>query len=249
MTQQSNANIQGLNVGKARKREGYYICPVTFTENKLPFTVTFEDATIVEHREKSNTIIIKCKGMVRFMDNLNEAIMDIVRENSGSWFNTKLDDDLIDEYYISTLQYDKKKGETIRMKVNNIDEIEENYKDSKVLLSMTLKYVKFYKQKFFPEFQVDSIEHIENSQPIFIDDSDDEFIDDEEDLPLPSFEEIQQIKNDCLKSLYTQRTHLEETFANIAIQMTKNSDNIDNLENCKDVSTIMKLCEEYQITI
>jgi hypothetical protein len=116
----SSSNIDYLTIQKAKKKEGFYLCPIGCNGIKTPFVITFNKAKLLNLRETSSTVIIKCKNMSKYMDELNEKIIDTVHNNSGAWFNSSIDDELIEEYYISTLQYDKKKGETLRLKIKNM---------------------------------------------------------------------------------------------------------------------------------
>lgn len=246
--------VTDIQIGKAKKREGFYICPVTCASSKTPFTICFKNASLMELKETSHTVVMKCKSMTRYMDALNDMVIDVVRENSASWFNTRIDDDLIDEYYISTLQYNKKRGETIRLKIKNIEDIEEQMHDGKVNMVVCLKYIKFYKQKFFPEFELQMIESVNdktgNSNALeFLDDvSDDDalYTSDDEEIPVPSCEEIEAMKSECVAKLYGMKDNLEEDYTSIAEKLTKVADAIHNLEICTDLTTIMRLCEDYQ---
>lgn len=245
-------DVTDIHIGKAKKREGFYICPIATASSKSPFTVCFTNATILELKETSHTVIMKCKSMTRYMDALNDIILDVVRDQSAAWFNTRIDDDLIDEYYISTLQYDKKRGETIRMKVKNIEDIEEQFNEGKVNVVVALKYLKFYKQKFFPEFELQLIEHASSNGRgaalEFLEASDDEagFTSDEDELPLPSVEEIQAMRSEHISKLHETKRALEESYTAIAEKLTKVGDAIYQLETCNDFATIIRLCEEHQ---
>ena len=249
-----SSNVEHLTIQKAKKKEGFYICPAGYKSVKIPFTITFENAKILNIRETSNTVIIKCKLMSKFMDELNERIIDLVRENSGSWFNSTIDDELIEEYYISTLQYDKKRGETLRLKVKNIDELDSDVLGSKGTLSVCLKHLKFYKQKFFPEFDIQSFTLSSNNTsdaPIFQCDSDEEddsdsFEESEDEIPKPTFEEVQTIKLEMLTKLQQNRTDLQSQLSNIQHALENLQNAISNLQTSHEPNDIIKLCESYQ---
>lgn len=236
--------IDTIVIGKARKNEGFYICNVT-TSDKSPFVVTLDKAQVLTIKETSNTVILKSKCSVRYMDDLNDKIIDIVKQNSSNWFSTSIDNELIDEYYISTLQYDKKRGETIRIKVRNIDEIIDKQISGHVKLVLVLKYLKFYKQKFFAEFNIESVETTELCNDVFLDDD----CEDDQEYALPSYEEIQVIRMDCLQKLYTFRNKILEQMEQCQTQSQKLDDAIENLEMCTDMNQITELCEEYQMML
>lgn len=240
--------IDTIVIGKARKNEGFYICHVT-TLDKSPFVITIDKAQVLTIKETSNTVILKSKCSARYMDDLNDKIIDVVKQNSSNWFSTSIDNELIDEYYISTLQYDKKRGETIRIKVRNIDEVLDKEISGHVKFTLVLKCLKFYKQKFFAEFNIESIEAVELIQPcndVFIgDDCDD--CEDYQEYALPSYEEVQAIRIDCLQKLYSSRNKVLEQMEKCQTQSQILDNAIENLETCTDFNQITELCEEYQM--
>ena len=243
--QYQTSDVNSLVIGKAKKKEGFYVCPV-----KGSFVVCIDKASIISIKDTSNTLVIKSKDkqITRYMDDLNNKVLDIVRNNAQSWFNTHIDDDLIEEYYISTLQYDKKRGETIRLKVKNVDEIEEA-KDMGDLVSIvvTFKYIKFFKQKFYPEFQVEIVEALEAEHNIDIIDEDEEVIFEHDDEhPLPSYDEVMSIKEECMKSLKKTCDDLANKLCEIEKLYNESFEKLTNLGNSDQLTEIIELCELYQ---
>jgi hypothetical protein len=245
------SRVDILTISKAKKKEGFYVCPV-----KGVFNIVFPRSSIISIKETSNSLIIKSKdkSMTRYMDDLNDKILTIVKESSSFWFNTRIDDDLIDEYYISTLQYDKRQGETIRLKIKNLDEIEEA-KDfdsaSDVKIVVTFKGLKFFKQKFYPEFQIDLVEVLEREigDPMFNDEDHlDELFVDEDEHPLPSFEEVMAMKDECLKSLKSSCDELAEKLRDVELLYQQQFDKLTTLSSCEKMNEIIELCEDYRKT-
>ena len=249
-----SSDVEHLTIQKAKKKEGFYLCPIGCNGVRTPFVITFNKAKLLSLRETSSTVIIKCRGMSKYMDELNDKIVDTVRDNSGAWFNSTIDDELIEEYYISTLQYDKKRGETIRLKVKNIDELEQDMLDTTGTLTVCLKYLKFYKQKFFPEFDIASFEPVaQNSDnlPLFGSESEEEedvdFDDDaEEEIPKPSYEELQVMKHDLITKLQAKNTTLRLSYTALKQQIETFQDAIQNLQMCEEHDNIIKMCDAYQ---
>lgn len=244
-TDYSTTDISQLSFSKAKKKEGYYICPA-----KAGFTISFNNVSIISIKDTSNTLIIKSKDKetTKFMDDFNKMILKIVIENSPSWFNTNMDTDLIEEYYISTLQYDKQRGETIRLKIKNIDDIEEAKEmQGNVSIIVLLKHLKFFKQKFYPEFQVEVIETLdnvenENSLEMY---SDEEYYADEEELPVPSYEEIMLMKEECMKTLRNHCNGLTEKLCEIEKEYNASFEKLTKLGNSEKLKDIIELCEMY----
>jgi hypothetical protein len=243
--------IDNLVIQKAKKKEGFYICPIGCNTMKYPFSLYFDKVTILQLRETSGSLVFKCKPMCKYMDELNDRIIDIVRENSGSWFNTSIDEDFIEEYYISTLQYDKKRGETIRLKVKNIDELDQEVLETNGTLHVTFKNLKFYKQKFFPEFEfvsfnplLDTSTHDENMFSLNDEDWDEDVDDDE--VPKPTFDEVQLMKQETISSLTNKHMNLMDLINSTNARCLVLDNAIEQLKSCKDLNTIIQMCETYQ---
>lgn len=249
MTNHMSSPIDDLIIQKAKKKEGFYVCPIGCITVNNPFSLYFDKVTILQLRETSGSLVFKCKPMCKYMDELNEKIIDIVRENSGSWFKTSIDEDFIEEYYISTLQYDKKRGETIRLKVKNIDELDHDVVDTNGTLHVTLKNLKFYKQKFFPVFEfvsfvpcADNLPHDEDMFCL----NDEEWDEDDDEVPKPTFDEVHLMKHETISSLTNKHMSLMELINNTNETCSVLENAIEQLKNCKDLNTIIQMCETYQ---
>jgi hypothetical protein len=239
--------IETLQISKARKKEGYYLCPVKDT-----FTIDFKRAHVLSIKGTSNTLIIKSKEMTRYMDSLNDKIIKIVQDNSTYWFNTHIDNDLIDEYYISTLQYDKRRGETIRLKVKNIDELDDvDVMDAPSRIVVSLKHLKFFKQKFYPEFQIELLEEAEDAENtdetcLFNDTTHDDLYVDEDEHPLPSFEEVMSMKEEFVSVLKKECDDLADKMLEIEEAYKDKFEKLTYLQNCDNLSKIIEFCEECE---
>lgn len=243
----NTSSVDTLTICKARKKEGFYVCPVKGT-----FTIVFERSHILAIKETSSTLILKCKNktMTRYMDDLNNKILDIVKNSTSTWFNSRIDDDLIDEYFISTLQYDKRQGETIRLKIKNIDEIEEAKDiDSDVMIVLAFKGLKFYKQKFFPEFHIELVEALESENLMFDSMNNEDDLHQDDEHPLPLYEEVMLIKEECLKSLRKSCDDLAKQMHKIELLYNNSFEKLTTLDSCENINEIIKLCEDYQKTL
>lgn len=243
VTDYNTSDISQLSFTKAKKKEGYYICPA-----KGGFNICFNNVSIISIKDTSNTLILKSKDkdITKFMDDFNSKILKTVIENSPSWFNTNMDTDLIEEYYISTLQYDKQRGETIRLKIKNIDDIEEAKEiGENVSIAVTLKYLKFFKQKFYPEFQVEVIEALEDNHDTLQMYSDEEYYPDEEEHPVPSYEEVMLMKEECMKIFRNQCNELSEKLCKIEKEYNNSFEKLTKLGNSETLKDIIELCEMY----
>ena len=102
---------------------------------------------------------------------------------------------LVEEYFINTLVYKKNIGDLLKIKL--IPESDLNLDiNSDYSMRLTLKHLRFYKQKFVIEFTIKSIKSVNNTLEI-VDDSASEY----SDTPEPNESDIEYIRNECLTKL------------------------------------------------
>lgn len=243
---QSSSNLDDIEVQKAKRKDGVYVCSISL-KGKQAFNVSFPRTSILDTRKSSNTIIIQSKKMNRYMDELNERIIAIVKANTNAWFNTNIDEELIDEYFISTLGFNKKCGEFIRLKLTNIEDLDEEALEGGLYdMCLTLRHIKFYKQKFYPEFELKTIQAA-HGEPVFVDDDTDDFVvDEDDDEPLPSFEEVDNMRQEFINKLNIMTTTLQQQIADLQEKSTLAENYISMLKKCADVNSIIKTCDECQ---
>ena len=117
-----------------------------------------------------------------------------------------------------------------------------------VRVVVSLKHLKFHKQKFYPEFQVELIEAIETSNDsMFQDDEyDNEIYENYEEHPVPSYEEVMSIKEECIASLKKECDGFADKIREFEDLYKAQFEKLTYLQNCVELSEIVELCEEYQ---
>jgi uncharacterized protein (DUF1499 family) len=244
ITSQHNTSITEMNIIKAKRKDGVYVCSI-YASEKQPFLLSFPSSSIIEMKRSSSTILLQSRKMYQYMDELNEYLIDTVKQNTNAWFNTNMDEELIDEYYISTLGFDKKRGEYIRLKLTNMEELEdETFNDGKYNVTVALKHIKFFRQKFYGEFELKSMEQCSN-EPAFVDDLDD-FVEDD-DVPVPTFEEAENMRVECINDLEIMSNQCQTQLNILKDKLTKIEKYILYLKKCKDVISIIKACEDCHL--
>ena len=108
-------SVSDLMIAKPKKSEGSFICAI-----KQPFIIDLSASQLVHIKDTNDSaqfVFLKNKKLYNYMYDLNNKIIDIVKDNCTSWFNTNMNADLIDDYYTNTLVYDKTHGDLIKIKI------------------------------------------------------------------------------------------------------------------------------------
>ncbi len=242
MSPENTTPLDTIHVGKARKKNGYYSCPIMSLNKRDPFVISFDVAQILDVKESSSTLIIKCKDMLPFMNGLSTTILSIVELNHENWFNSSIDDAYIEEMFVSPVYYDPKHGAVLRIRIKNLDEFPiESLIGKTAKMIFDLKNMMFARQKFFLIFKLHEIKetkltkYIENK---FVDENDDTDADEVETEDLtPTYDEVIAMKHDKLNELEEIRASLIEKIKHL-------SHNISFLTSCKSIPEILKACEE-----
>jgi len=191
-------------ISKPKKSDGgTYTCQMKDTMLKLPGSVV---VGLKQLTPDEFVLYIKNKKMYNDIYDINQNIIDTVKNNCTTWFNSNMNTDLIEDYFSNTLIYDKKHGDVIKLKF--VDSASEDVVlDQKADIVIECKQLRFYKQKFVLECELKSFETHD-----FAIDSDDgiDITDEEEDIPCPNEEELTAIKKDYLKKIDEMQHNLSE---------------------------------------
>jgi len=209
--------LENMVICKPKKTmNGTYVCPIYLTDAKDAFQVQFDNSTIVNIHPSLPTetvLSLHNKQYCNFVFDLNQRIISIVKKNCVEWFRNNMDIDLVDDYYINPLAYDKKYGDIIKIKCSN--ELDEDEYDLKKLydITITFKQLRFSKQKFLLECTVESIE--ESKSMFFMDEEEESADEVEEEPPEPSQEELESIKNEFLSLITSKIRGLGTSFETV----------------------------------
>ena len=238
---QSSA-ISTLTISKARKKNGYYACPI-YSEKRYPFYINIQDATLLSVKEIGSTLTLKCKNILSYMDNITSMLLRVVELNHTEWFNSSIDETFIEEYFTTPIHYDNNNGIVLRLKIKNIEDIDHAYVGNKINVILVLKNITFLRQKFYPLFEVHSLTMSSSSQQAVVE-SDEEDVDVEDEDVVPSFEEVLAMKNEKLSNMKSECKALKTNIDNLSKKFDNILQNISNLESCKTIDEILKYCEE-----
>lgn len=236
---QNTTHLNQLHVGKARKKNGYYVCPIQSTNKRDPFVVSINSAHLLDVKDSSSTVLLKCKDMLPFMNELSTLIIGVVELNHESWFSSSIDDAYIEEMFVAPIFYDPKHGAILRIRIKNMEEFPlTSFIGKKVNIVLDLKSMTFARQKFFLTFKVQDINEQSVANRFVDEDEQEQDTDDEESDDLtPSFEDVLAIKHEKLQQLEERRASLFE-------QVQSLSSKISFLTSCNTIPEILKACEE-----
>ena len=236
-------DIDTLLIARPKKDGGSFICNI-----KQPFVIDLPNSQLVhikETNEAAQFIFIKNKPIYNYIFDLNTKIIEIVKENCSIWFNTNMNPDLVEDYYTSTLVYDKSHGELIKLKVVAKDDstlISSELIGNKLNIRLKVSNLRFYKQKFVLETMIETYE----STCDIIDFSDEEEVGSIDDLePYPSIEEIKEMRDKMIVKCQTEISEIElkvaELLAKKEVVVTKKTD----IELTSNVDDVIRLYNEF----
>jgi hypothetical protein len=181
------------------------------------------------------------------MDDLNSYIIENVKRNYQTWFVSNMNPDLIDDYYSSTLAYNKEHGDIIKLRCinTNLDTFE--IKEGKANIDIIFKNLRFYKQKFVLECIIDKYEVHDSKYDLIEDNIDDDVSDENEEFPEPDPEEIRTIKNNYISKLKNIYDTLENEIMNLDKKKMEALHYISSLELTENFSELIKISEEIEI--
>ena len=202
-----STDITQLLIAKPKKVDNTFVCNI-----KQPFLLSLNGSQVVHIKENSDNsqfIFLKNKSMYSYMYDLNVSIIDTVKQNCGTWFNTNMNPDLIDDYYTTTIVYDKTHGDLIKLKVTGNTLFPKEVINTKLNISLIANNIRFYKQKFVLETVIDKYETGCDIIDFSDAESDVELVSDE-DEPYPSEAEIEEMRNDIISKCQVEIDKLQQ---------------------------------------
>jgi hypothetical protein len=223
-------------------------------KSKKTIKISFNDSKVISLKKNTSDYVLtfKNRGMNNFMDDLNSYIIENVKKNYQTWFVSNMNPELIDDYYSTTLAYNKEHGDIIKLRCINLSDTDTETLESaiekkqKANISIIFKNLRFYKQKFVLECIIDECEIHDNKYDLIEDNIDDEVLD-ENEFPEPDPEEIRTIKNNYISKLKIIHDTLENEIANLDQKKMEVLDNISSLELTENFSELIKISEEIEI--
>jgi len=142
-------SLFGKVVGDNGNQLSYYFYNVHVIQHKR-----------VSHHDGAYTVLyIKApKDITRKLVEFDSFCKDHVRMNASKWFAKSLDENVIDEYYMSSVVLSPDEGCLVKLKLKNVEELLQPMRYD-ILLS--IRGLRFYKQRFVAEWELCGVKRLE----------------------------------------------------------------------------------------
>jgi protein-tyrosine phosphatase len=197
----SSIDLDQISISKPKKTEDSLFGNISCDAKQL--NVRLYNTQVIQHKKvrhlsKSYTVLFLkvSKATCKHIVELDNHCIDHVKANFASWFAKSFDENIIEDYYTSSVLLSKTNGYVFKLKLQGDDDLLE---PSKYDFVLGLKGLRFYKQRFIPEWEIVNIKPVENDFLNSIrSDSDDSWEEDmieTESVPEPDAEEVRSITN------------------------------------------------------
>lgn len=239
-------SVTSININKPRKQQESLFGKVFYQESEplyvYFYNIQFLKQKSVRHHEGSYQIfyIKGSSSQTQKLAELDEFCKEHVKENAARWFSKGLDENIIDEYYTSSLNLSPKDGLVMKLKVTGSLE---TFDDKRYDLLLRMKGLRFYKQRFVSEWELSAAKQVQDN---FLD----TLIDDDVDNTFEEAEEVEVLGEDmhaiCNELLHKIKDKLERINLQIdqsLIEKQKLENGVRNLEDAGIPKTIRLLDE------
>lgn len=224
-------NTNFIQINKPKKTEDSLFGKVSYDDTVL--NLHLSNIEVINHKKikhltKYYTVLfVKVKKPVcrRILELDNHCIQQ-VKDHISSWFSKALDENVIEEYYTSSIHLSKNNEYIFKLKLQGSDDIIENGRYDMVV---TLKGLRFYKQRFIPEWELVTIQSVENDFLNSIDTDDEnweEELIEENVIPEPDFEELAGIRDNLVKKIQRRRDDIEENYNRVHAELEQIQDQL-----------------------
>lgn len=225
-------------------------------KEKLSLDISYAVPLYMKEMSEGSYVFIKCVTSNNLFYDLNEAVIENVKMNCGKWFNHSIEPSLIEEYYSNTLVYDKKHGIILRLKCATPESGERimQYAQKLCDISLHVTSLRFFKQKYilewyFNDITVTKTEHVDNDISEL---EDDDCNEDELEVPMPSHEELVQMKTEYLDVCKATKKALEQRISETEKKLSDFRNHLSDIcsvysklkESDVNYKDILGLCEK-----
>ena len=238
-------------ISKPKKSDNSYLCSLYYKTKSQKPSINIPSAILVGTKPLPQRneffLYIKSKTCNDFFYDLNNHIIDVVKEKCAAWFNNNINPDLIEDLYTNTLIYDRKYGDVIKLKcVGNQEHFLNSLVDQKVDVTVVLNHLRFYKQKFVMECDITSCEP---KGCTIVGEEDDHNMHTsifEDELPSPTYEDIARIKQEYAGNIDVCLMKLQSDVRSIQQKITCVETLRNELLNTSNVEKIARVYTEFE---
>lgn len=219
--------ISDLIIARPKRAEGSFVCDI-----KTPFKIDLSGSIFIGSKPTNDgcqIVFLSNKKMHNFFYDLNNRIIEIVKAHCTQWFNTSMSPDIIEDYYVNTIVYDKTYGDLIKLKIIGDDLVSPDLSNQTLNITLNACNIRFYKQKFVLETSIENYE-IATERIEFSD---------EEDIAFPSVQELEEMKKEVLTMLQIRIDELES-------QLEKVQDSWKIMNDASDPDEIVRIYDSYK---
>lgn len=252
-------SVDNIIVMSPKKDSSTYFSQIYFQKKRKELQLQLDNVICFY---KNGYIYIKNKSFMMYMTDLNSYITNVVKEHCENWFNNNIDKELVDEYYDSPIKFTKEHGNVV--KIHTTDNNIEQFDIGKYNVHITIKGLRFLKQKFYIESSIvlfeldDSI--LKNAVNDYFHEDSDSYESSDEDIPEPIPDDIENIREkyrvliDTLIEHHTEEMSKYQQKLDKIIELRNNSETTLNkllelhnkIENIVCVSDIEYMAESIQ---
>jgi hypothetical protein len=154
-----------LTIQKPKKhQESLFGKIVSGEDNNV--SLFFYNVRIVKHKRVSHhdgaytVLYLKVsKDILRKVIEFDDFCKEHVRMNATRWFSKSLDENVIDEYYMSSIVMSPTDGCLVKLKLKNAEDL---LKIMRYDVLLAIRGLRFYKQRFVAEWEMSSVKLLEN---------------------------------------------------------------------------------------
>lgn len=238
-----------MKITKPKKQDNStYLSDIT-DDQKQEIRIRVPHAYIIDIKEmKRDTknedetacyaLLFKNAGAVDKLCDINEQVIALTKKNCASWFKAALSDELIDDYFLSNIVYDNKRGQHIKIKcINDISQVPVR---TLVNIEIVLQSIRFYKQQFVLEWIVDEVEIIDDKE------HDDEG---DADIPSPSLEDIAHVKKSVLERVQQYIDAIDAEISKLQERRTPLLKVKADIIESKDIDQVLNMADHVETLI
>jgi len=201
-------DMRQVAISKPKKQEDSLFGKITFGENGTsPLKLYLYGAQSLRHKAVGNYSMLYAKvprGVLHALAEFDEQSKAHVRQNASQWFTKSLDENVIDEYYMSSLVTLPADGTVAKLKL--VGDHQRFLEPGRYDLLLAVKGLRFFKQRFVAEWEIAAVKSLgDDLVNSFVEDEDEDASADEEAASLA--EEVLPAEDD----LASIGAHLQET--------------------------------------
>lgn len=228
-------SVSDISIRKPEKDGSTYFATFAYNKHRnSPVKIQLD--TVICVKSKDN-IYVRNKEFTDYMIDLNEHIIEIVKQKWPAWFKNNLNKEFIEESYVNPLRYDKRYGNLVKLGQCDVEE-------GKFDIKLEVTGLRFQKQKFNIVWSIKEITAAQDVEFTFADESDNEIIDD--DLPEPIPEDVEDAKEKYtlhINDLLERYTEEYDRLKSIIDKLSNAKNDIKSFESLEDFVVIEDLIE------